>query len=77
MFIDILILYHINLSSNIFMNFLKNKTILITGGTGSFGSNFAKELLKNKYDIKKIIIFILDELKQFELQKNSKTMLKN
>ena len=42
MFIDILILYHINLSSNIFMNFLKNKTILITGGTGSFGSNFAK-----------------------------------
>ena len=69
MFIDILILYHINLSSNIFMNFLKNKTILINGGTGSFGSNFVKELLKNKYDIKKIIIFILDELKQFELQK--------
>ena len=51
------------------MNFLKNKTILITGGTGSFGSNFIKELLKNKYNIKKIIIFSRDELKQFELQK--------
>ena len=76
MFIDILILYHINLSSNIFMNFLKNKTILITGGTGSFGSNFAKELLKNKYDIKKIIIFILDELKQFELQKKFQNNVK-
>jgi UDP-N-acetylglucosamine 4,6-dehydratase len=69
MFIDISILYHINLSNNIFMNFLKNKTILITGGTGSFGSSFAKELLKNKYNIKKIIIFSRDELKQFELQK--------
>jgi UDP-N-acetylglucosamine 4,6-dehydratase/5-epimerase len=51
------------------MNFLKNKTILITGGTGSFGSNFAKELLKNKYNIKKVIILSRDELKQFELQK--------
>jgi hypothetical protein len=76
MFIDILILYHINLSSNIFMNFLKNKTILINGGTGSFGSNFVKELLKNKYDIKKIIIFILDELKQFELQKKFQNNVK-
>ena len=51
------------------MNYLKNKTILITGGTGSFGSNFVKEIIKKKYGLKKIIIFSRDELKQFELQK--------
>ena len=51
------------------MNYLKNKTILITGGTGSFGSNFLKEIIKKKYGLKKIIIFSRDELKQFELQK--------
>ena len=51
------------------MNYLRNKTILITGGTGSFGSSFVKEIIKKKYGIKKIIIFSRDELKQFELQK--------
>jgi len=51
------------------MNYLKNKTVLITGGTGSFGSNFVKEIVKKKYGLKKIIIFSRDELKQFELQK--------
>tara|TARA_B100001248_G_scaffold262361_1_gene257763 strand:+ start:1812 stop:2813 length:1002 start_codon:yes stop_codon:yes gene_type:complete len=51
------------------MNYLLNKTILITGGTGSFGSSFVKEIIKKKYGIKKIIIFSRDELKQFELQK--------
>jgi len=51
------------------MNYLKNKTILITGETGSFGSNFVKEIIKKKYGLKKIIIFSRDELKQFELQK--------
>ena len=51
------------------MNYLQNKTILITGGTGSFGSSFVKEIIKKKYGIKKIIIFSRDELKQFELQK--------
>ena len=45
---------------------LKNKTILITGGTGSFGKAFSKELLR-KYKPKKIIIFSRDELKQFEM----------
>ena len=45
----------------------KNKTILITGGTGSFGKAFLKYLLINHKDIKKIIIFSRDELKQFEL----------
>ncbi len=47
--------------------FLKNKTILITGGTGSFGKAFLKELLKSHNILKKIIIFSRDELKQSEL----------
>ena len=47
---------------------LENKTILITGGTGSFGKNFAKHLLEN-FNLKKLIIFSRDELKQFNMQK--------
>jgi len=50
------------------MVYLKDKTILITGGTGSFGRNFIKFLLKNSKS-KKIIIFSRDELKQFNLMK--------
>ncbi len=42
---------------------LDNKTILITGGTGSFGKKFTRYILDN-YDPKKIIIFSRDELKQ-------------
>ena len=45
----------------------KNKTILITGGTGSFGKAFLEHLLVNHKDLKKIIIFSRDELKQFDL----------
>ena len=48
---------------------LNNKTILVTGGTGSFGKEFIKQALKN-YKPKKIIIFSRDELKQYELKKN-------
>ncbi|MBE0363729.1 UDP-N-acetylglucosamine 4,6-dehydratase [Pseudoalteromonas ulvae UL12] len=44
-----------------------NKTILITGGTGSFGKKYVETLLK-RYTPKKIIIFSRDELKQFEMQ---------
>jgi UDP-N-acetylglucosamine 4,6-dehydratase len=47
---------------------LNNKTILITGGTGSFGKSFVEFLLKN-YDLKKLIIFSRDELKQFNMEK--------
>ncbi len=47
----------------------KNKTILITGGTGSFGNHFVKTLLK-KHSFKKIIIFSRDELKQSEMIKS-------
>jgi UDP-N-acetylglucosamine 4,6-dehydratase len=43
-----------------------NKSILITGGTGSFGKKYTKILLQ-KYTPKKIIIYSRDELKQFEM----------
>ena len=46
--------------------FFKNKTILITGGTGSFGKTFVKTLLLN-FNLKKLIIFSRDELKQSEM----------
>jgi len=45
---------------------LNNKNILITGGTGSFGKQFVRTILK-KYKPKKIIIYSRDELKQFEM----------
>ena len=49
------------------MKLFKNKTILITGGTGSFGSFFVRYALK--FSPKKIIIYSRDELKQFEMEK--------
>ena len=45
---------------------LKNKSILITGGTGSFGK-FCAEFLINKTDIRKVIIFSRDEFKQYNM----------
>lgn len=45
---------------------LNNKTILITGGTGSFGNHFVEYVLKN-YKPKKIIIYSRDEFKQFNM----------
>ncbi len=47
---------------------LNNKTILITGGTGSFGKKFIQIALEKYPDIKKIIVFSRDEFKQFEMQ---------
>jgi len=47
---------------------LKNSTILLTGGTGSFGHSFVKLTLK-KYNPKKIIIFSRDEMKQWVMAK--------
>jgi UDP-N-acetylglucosamine 4,6-dehydratase len=46
---------------------LDNKTILITGGTGSFGNAFVRHLLDH-HAAAKIIIFSRDELKQYEMQ---------
>lgn len=48
-----------------------DKSILITGGTGSFGKKFI-EILLSKYQPKKVIVFSRDELKQFEMQQNFK-----
>ena len=45
---------------------LKKKSILITGGTGSFGTAFIKHLLNKYKEINKIVIFSRDELKQFD-----------
>ncbi|MEH0373773.1 UDP-N-acetylglucosamine 4,6-dehydratase (inverting) [Vibrio mimicus] len=47
---------------------LNNKTVLITGGTGSFGKQFIKTILKCHSEVKKIIIYSRDELKQFEIK---------
>ena len=45
-----------------------NKTILVTGGTGSFGKRFIQTIYKRSTP-KKIIVFSRDELKQYNLQK--------
>jgi len=45
---------------------LNGKNILITGGTGSFGKQFVRTILKT-YKPNKIIIYSRDELKQFEM----------
>ena len=54
---------------------LNNKTILITGGTGSFGKRVVKDTLE-KYNPNKIIVYSRDELKQYEMSRvfNDKRM---
>lgn len=47
---------------------LSNQTILVTGGTGSFGNTFVPMTLE-KYNPKKIIVFSRDEMKQWEMAK--------
>ena len=47
-------------------NVFENKTILVTGGTGSFGRKFARQVL-DQFNPKKLIIFSRDELKQYEM----------
>jgi len=51
---------------------LNNKNIFITGGTGSFGKQFVRTILK-KYKPNKIIIYSRDELKQFEMAQKFNT----
>ncbi len=46
---------------------LTDKTILITGGTGSFGNHFTNYILQH-YEPKKIIIYSRDEFKQFQMR---------
>ena len=51
---------------------LSNKSILVTGGTGSFGQKFINHILYNFPKIKKIIIFSRDEFKQYLMQEEYK-----
>lgn len=47
---------------------LNNKSVLITGGTGSFGKKFVETILKQYPEVKRIVIYSRDELKQFEMK---------
>ncbi len=50
---------------------MEGKTILITGGTGSFGKKFIETVLK-RFNPKKIIVYSRDELKQYEMQQDAR-----
>ena len=47
----------------------ENKTLLVTGGTGSFGKKFI-ELTLNKFNPKRIIVYSRDEMKQWTMSQN-------
>ena len=47
---------------------LNNSSILVTGGTGSFGSTFIPMTLK-KYNPRRIVVFSRDEMKQWDMAK--------
>ncbi len=47
---------------------MDGKSILITGGTGSFGKAFIRHLLQSRPQYQRIVVFSRDELKQFEMQ---------
>lgn len=46
---------------------LDNKSILITGGTGSFGKAFVKTVLERHPGVRRVVVFSRDELKQYEM----------
>lgn len=52
---------------------MKDKSILITGGTGSLGKALTKHILTNFPDIKRLVIFSRDEQKQFEMEQEYPT----
>ncbi len=47
---------------------LNNKSILVTGGTGSFGKKFIKTILESYPEVERIVVFSRDEYKQFVMQ---------
>lgn len=49
---------------------MKDKSILITGGTGSLGKALTKHILSNFPEIKRLVIFSRDEQKQFEMEQD-------
>lgn len=46
---------------------LDNKSILVTGGTGSFGREFVRTVLAKYPDVRRLVVYSRDELKQFEM----------
>jgi UDP-N-acetylglucosamine 4,6-dehydratase len=52
---------------------LNNKSVLITGGTGSFGKAFVKHVLETYPEIRRLVVFSRDELKQFEMAQDFPT----
>src|SRR5579862_3581119 len=49
------------------MSFLTGKSVLVTGGTGSFGNLFVQVALET-LDLKRLVVFSRDELKQYDMQ---------
>lgn len=49
---------------------LNGKSILVTGGTGSFGKRFIATVFRKYPDIKKVVVYSRDELKQFEMSQD-------
>ena len=66
-FIISMVFYYINLCIFGEIKMLTESTILITGGTGSFGKKFL-EMIFEKYQPKKVIIYSRDEFKQSVMQ---------
>jgi UDP-N-acetylglucosamine 4,6-dehydratase/5-epimerase len=54
------------------VGFLENKSVLITGGTGSFGKAFVSRIMKEDL-VSKLVVFSRDELKQFEMAETIKS----
>lgn len=52
---------------------LSGKSLLITGGTGSFGKAFIRTVLEQYPDIRRLVIYSRDELKQFEMSQEFST----
>ena len=52
---------------------LDNKSILVTGGTGSFGRAFVRTVLENHPGVRRLVIYSRDELKQFEMSQEFST----
>ena len=49
------------------MSILDGRSVLVTGGTGSFGKRFVRTIL-DETDVRRVVIFSRDELKQYEMQ---------
>ena len=49
---------------------LSGKSILVTGGTGSFGKEFIKTVLREYPDVRRVVVYSRDELKQFEMRQH-------